>query len=285
MSGSQIVPPDPARVADDVRRALAEDIGDGDATSALLPAGVRGTMQLSAREAAVLSGRDWFAGCFRALDPTVSLHWDAADGERVTAGSTLCRIAGDVRALLGAERSALNFLQTLSATATSTARYVEAVSGTRAVILDTRKTLPGLRLAQKYAVRCGGARNHRMGLFDAVLIKENHVAATGGIAAAIAAARRLRPRLLVEVEVESAAELEQALTAAPDRIMLDDFDLDGITAAVRRVDGCVPLEVSGGVDLSRVRAIAETGVDFISIGALTKHVRAIDLSLRLLPPD
>ncbi len=285
MSGSRIVPPDPARVADDVRRALAEDIGVGDATSALLPAGVRGTMQLSAREAAVLSGRDWFAGCFRALDPAVSLHWDAADGERVTAGSTLCRIAGDVRALLGAERSALNFLQTLSATATSAARYVEAVSGTRAVILDTRKTLPGLRLAQKYAVRCGGARNHRMGLFDAVLIKENHIAAAGGIAAAIAAARRLRPRLLVEVEVESAAELEQALAAAPDRIMLDDFDLDGIAAAVRRVAGRVPLEVSGGVDLARVRGIAETGVDFISIGALTKHVRAIDLSLRLLPPD
>jgi nicotinate-nucleotide pyrophosphorylase (carboxylating) len=241
-------------------------------------------MQLSAREAAVLSGRDWFTGCFRALDPAVTLHWDAADGERVTAGSMLCRIAGDVRALLGAERSALNFLQTLSATATSTARYVEAVSGTRAVILDTRKTLPGLRQAQKYAVRCGGARNHRMGLFDAVLIKENHIVAAGGIAAAIAAARQLRPRLLVEVEVESASELEQALAAAPDRIMLDDFDLDGIAAAVRRVAGRVPLEVSGGVDLARVRGIAETGVDFISVGALTKHVRAIDLSLRLLPP-
>jgi nicotinate-nucleotide pyrophosphorylase (carboxylating) len=285
MSGSRIAPPDPAWVADDVGRALAEDIGDGDATSGLLPAGARGTMQLSAREAAVLSGRDWFAGCFRALDPAVSLRWNAADGERVTAGDLLCRIAGDVRALLGAERSALNFLQTLSATATSTARYVEAVAGTRAVILDTRKTLPGLRQAQKYAVRCGGARNHRMGLFDAVLIKENHITAAGGIAAAVAAARQLRPRLLVEVEVESAAELEQALAAAPDRIMLDDFDLDGIAAAVRRVAGRVPLEVSGGVDLARVRGIAETGVDFISIGALTKHVRAIDLSLRLLPPD
>ena len=285
MSASRIAPPDPASVADDVSRALAEDIGDDDATSALLPAGVRSTMQLSVREAAVLAGRDWFAGCFRALDPAVSLHWSAADGERVTAGSMLCRVTGDVRALLGAERSALNFLQTLSATATRTARYVEAVAGTRAVILDTRKTLPGLRQAQKYAVRCGGACNHRMGLFDAVLIKENHIVAAGGIAAAITAARRLRPGLPVEVEVESDAELEQALAAAPDRIMLDDFDLDGIAAAVRRVAGRVPLEVSGGVDLARVRGIAETGVDFISIGALTKHVRAIDLSLRLLPPD
>ncbi|MDE1957711.1 MAG: carboxylating nicotinate-nucleotide diphosphorylase [Xanthomonadaceae bacterium] len=285
MSASRIAPPDPASVADDVSRALAEDIGDDDATSALLPAGVRSTMQLSVREAAVLAGRDWFAGCFRALDPAVSLHWSAADGERVTAGSMLCRVTGDVRALLGAERSALNFLQTLSATATRTARYVEAVAGTRAVILDTRKTLPGLRQAQKYAVRCGGACNHRMGLFDAVLIKENHIVAAGGIAAAITAARRLRPGLPVEVEVESDAELEQALAAAPDRIMLDDFDLDGIAAAVRRVAGRVPLEASGGVDLARVRGIAETGVDFISIGALTKHVRAIDLSLRLLPPD
>ena len=285
MSASRIAPPDPAWVADDVSRALAEDIGDDDATSALLPAGVRSTMQLSVREAAVLAGRDWFAGCFRALDPAVSLHWSAADGERVTAGSMLCRVTGDVRALLGAERSALNFLQTLSATATRTARYVEAVAGTRAVILDTRKTLPGLRQAQKYAVRCGGACNHRMGLFDAVLIKENHIVAAGGIAAAITAARRLRPGLPVEVEVESDAELEQALAAAPDRIMLDDFDLDGIAAAVRRVAGRVPLEASGGVDLARVRGIAETGVDFISIGALTKHVRAIDLSLRLLPPD
>ncbi len=282
MSGPRIVPPDPAWVADDVSRALAEDIGSGDATSALLPAGARGVMQLDVRETAVLAGRDWFAGCFRALDPEVSLHWSAADGERVTAGGMLCRIAGDVRALLGAERSALNFLQTLSATATITARYVEAVAGTRAVILDTRKTLPGLRQAQKYAVRCGGARNHRMGLFDAVLIKENHIAAAGGIAAAVAAARQLRPRLPVEIEVESAAELEQALAAAPDRIMLDDFDLDGIAAAVRRVAGRVPLEVSGGVDLACVRGIAETGVDFISVGALTKHVRAIDLSLRLL---
>ena len=285
MSASRIAPPDPASVADDVSRALAEDIGDDDATSALLPAGVRSTMQLSVREAAVLAGRDWFAGCFRALDPAVSLQWSAADGERVTAGSMLCRVTGDVRALLGAERSALNFLQTLSATATRTARYVEAVAGTRAVILDTRKTLPGLRQAQKYAVRCGGACNHRMGLFDAVLIKENHIVAAGGIAAAITAARRLRPGLPVEVEVESDAELEQALAAAPDRIMLDDFDLDGIAAAVRRVAGRVPLEVSGGVDLARVRGIAETGVDFISIGALTKHVRAIDLSLRLLPLD
>ena len=285
MSGLRCASPDLAQVADDVARALAEDIGDGDVTAALLPASAHGTMQLSCREDAVLAGRDWFDGCFRALDPMVTLNWSANDGDRIAAGSTLCRIEGAARALLSAERCALNFLQTLSATATAAARCVMAVSGTRAVILDTRKTLPGLRQAQKYAVRCGGARNHRLGLFDAVLIKENHIAAAGGIAAAIAAARRLQPQLLIEVEVESADELEQALAAVPDRIMLDDFDLDGIAAAVRRVAGRVPLEVSGGVDLAHVRAIAETGVDFISIGALTKHVHAIDLSLRLLPPD
>ena len=285
MSGSRFAPPDPAQVAIDVARALAEDLGGGDVTAALLPAAARGVVQLSCREDAVLAGCDWFAGCFRALDPTADLRWSAIDGDRIAAGSALCRIEGATRALLSAERSALNFLQTLSATATTAARYVEAVAGTRAVILDTRKTLPGLRHAQKYAVRCGGAHNHRIGLFDAVLIKENHIAAAGGIAAAIATARRLQPRLLVEVEVENADELEQALAAAPDRIMLDDFGLDGIAAAVRRVAGRVPLEVSGGVDLARVRAIAETGVDFISIGALTKHVRAIDLSLRLLPPN
>lgn len=287
MSESRFVLPDPAQVAADVARALAEDIGGGDVTAALLPAGELGAMQLCCREAAVLAGRDWFAGCFRALDPAVSLHWSAAaaDGDHVAAGDILCRIDGNLRALLGAERSALNFLQTLSATATTAARYVGAVAGTRAVILDTRKTLPGLRQAQKYAVRCGGAHNHRIGLFDAVLIKENHIVAAGGIAAAIATARRLQPQLLVQVEVENADELEQALAAGPDRIMLDDFDLDGIAAAVHRVAGRMPLEVSGGVNLACVRAIAETGVDFISIGALTKHVRAIDLSLRLLPPN
>ncbi len=285
MSESRFALPDPAQVAADVARALAEDIGGGDVTAALLPASALGAMQLGCREAAVLAGRDWFAGCFRALDQAVSLHWNVADGDRVAAGDILCRIEGNLRALLGAERSALNFLQTLSATATTAARYVEAVAGTRAVILDTRKTLPGLRQAQKYAVRCGGAHNHRIGLFDAVLIKENHIAAAGGIATAIATARRLQPQLSVQVEVENADELEQALAAGPDRIMLDDFDLDGIAAAVRRVAGRVPLEVSGGVDLACVRAIAETGVDFISIGALTKHVRAIDLSLRLLPPN
>lgn len=285
MSESRFALPDPAQVAADVARALAEDIGSSDVTAVLLPACALGAMQLSCREAAVLAGRDWFAGCFRALDPAVSLHWNIADGDRVAAGGILCRIEGNLRALLGAERSALNFLQTLSATATTAARYVEAVAGTRAVILDTRKTMPGLRQAQKYAVRCGGAHNHRIGLFDAVLIKENHIAAAGGIAAAIATARRLQSQLSVQVEVENADELEQALAAGPDRIMLDDFDLGGIAAAVRRVAGRVPLEVSGGVDLACVRAIAETGVDFISIGALTKHVRAIDLSLRLLPPN
>jgi nicotinate-nucleotide pyrophosphorylase (carboxylating) len=195
----------------------------------------------------------------------------------------VCRVQCESRALLSAERSALNFLQTLSGTATTTAGYVAAVAGTGATILDTRKTIPGLRLAQKYAVRCGGGRNHRLGLYDAVLVKENHIAAAGSIAAAVAAARRLAPGLLLEVEVESLDELAQALGAGVDRVLLDDFAHGTLREAVRITAGRCPLEVSGGVDLARVRAIAETGIDFISIGALTKHVRAIDLSLRIEP--
>ncbi len=275
-------PPAPAHIADEVRRALAEDLGSGDVTAALVPTRPA-TATIVAKEAAVLCGAPWAEACFRALDPAARIEWRHVDGSRMAAGDIVCQVRCESRALLSAERSALNFLQTLSGTATITAQYVDAVAGTGATILDTRKTIPGLRLAQKYAVRCGGGRNHRLGLYDAVLVKENHIAAAGSIAAAVAAARRLAPRLLLEVEVESLDELAQALGAGVDRVLLDDFAADALREAVRITAGRCPLEVSGGVELARVRAIAETGVDFISIGALTKHVRAVDLSLRIEP--
>ncbi len=268
-------------IEDDVRRALAEDIGSGDVTADLLPAQARARGRVITREAAVLCGTAWFDECFRQVDPDVRVEWNAADGERVAAGAPLCRIEGAARSLVTAERSALNFLQALSGTATATAAYVDAVRDTRTAILDTRKTLPGLRLAQKYAVRVGGAQNHRIGLFDAILIKENHIAAAGSIAAAVQRARALHPRLLVETEVETFPELREALDARADRIMLDEFELHELAQAVAEVGGRIPLEVSGSVALDRVRAIAETGVDYISIGALTKHVRAVDLSMRI----
>ncbi len=275
-------PPAPAHIADEVRRALAEDLGSGDVTAALVPTRPA-TATIVAKEAAVLCGAPWAEACFRALDPAARIEWRHGDGSRMAVGDIVCQVRCESRALLSAERSALNFLQTLSGTATITAQYVDAVAGTGATILDTRKTIPGLRLAQKYAVRCGGGRNHRLGLYDAVLVKENHIAAAGSIAAAVAAARRLAPGLLLEVEVESLDELAQALGAGVDRVLLDDFAADALREAVRITAGRCPLEVSGGVDLARVRAIAETGVDFISIGALTKHVHAIDLSLRIEP--
>ncbi|HQX94266.1 MAG TPA: carboxylating nicotinate-nucleotide diphosphorylase [Thermomonas sp.] len=275
-------PPAPAHIADEVRRALAEDLGSGDVTAALVPTRPA-TATIVAKEAAVLCGAPWAEACFRALDPAARIEWRHVDGSRMAAGDIVCQVRCESRALLSAERSALNFLQTLSGTATITAQYVDAVAGTGATILDTRKTIPGLRLAQKYAVRCGGGRNHRLGLYDAVLVKENHIAAAGSIAAAVTAARRLAPGLLLEVEVESLDELAQALGAGVDRVLLDDFAADALREAVRITAGRCPLEVSGGVDLARVRAIAETGVDFISIGALTKHVRAVDLSLRIEP--
>ena len=241
------------------------------------------TATIVAKEAAVLCGVPWAEACFHALDPAARIEWRHVDGSRMAAGDIVCQVRCESRALLSAERSALNFLQTLSGTATITAQYVDAVAGTGATILDTRKTIPGLRLAQKYAVRCGGGRNHRLGLYDAVLVKENHIAAAGSIAAAVTAARRVAPGLLLEVEVENLDELAQALGAGVDRVLLDDFAADALREAVRITAGRCPLEVSGGVDLARVRAIAETGVDFISIGALTKHVRAVDLSLRIEP--
>ncbi|MBX3699840.1 MAG: carboxylating nicotinate-nucleotide diphosphorylase [Dokdonella sp.] len=277
-----VLPP-PCRddVLRDVQRALAEDIGSGDVTADLLPLSAQAQARIVTRQAMVLCGRDWVDACFHALDPQTRLDWQAADGDTLAAGALLCRIEGAARALVSAERTALNFLQTLSATATATAAHVDAVRGTRARILDTRKTLPGLRLAQKYAVRTGGGHNHRIGLFDAVLLKENHIATAGSISAAVSRARALHPELLLETEVENFQELREAIAAGVDRIMLDEFELHELAQAVAETAGRVPLEVSGSVTLERVRAIAETGIDYISIGALTKHIRAIDLSMRI----
>ncbi|HOX72727.1 MAG: carboxylating nicotinate-nucleotide diphosphorylase [Dokdonella sp.] len=278
---------DPESIRADVERALREDIGSGDVTADLLPQARLATARVITREAAIICGRDWFDACFHALDPAVEIEWQVEEGARAAPGQVLCNVTGPARALVTAERSALNFLQTLSATATVTASYVEAIRGTGTTILDTRKTLPGLRNAQKYAVRAGGGHNHRMGLHDAILIKENHIAAAGSIADAVKLARRLHPEIMIEVEVENFSELREALAAGTDRIMLDEFELDELVQAVTEVDGRVPLEVSGGVGFDRVRAIAETGVDYISIGALTKHIRAVDLSMRigLVEPD
>lgn len=276
-----IAPATEASLRDDVQRALREDLGKGDASAALLPQGTR-RARLITRQDAVLAGTAWFDACFAALDPAVKIAWRASDGERVAKNATLCEISGEAAALVSAERCALNFLQTLSATATQTRRFVDAVAGTGTVILDTRKTLPGLRIAQKYAVRCGGGSNHRIGLFDAVMIKENHVIACGSIAAAVLRARTLSPGLPIIVETENLDELVQALEARPERILLDEFSPGDMRHAVRLAAGRCPLEASGGVDLASIRAIAETGVQFISVGAITKNVQAIDLSLRLL---
>ena len=273
--------PGAAQIAADVEHALVEDLGSGDATAGLLPDDARARAQLTCRDAAVIAGSAWFDACFRRLDPAVRIDWSVRDGDRVDPGTLICRLSGDARSLVTAERSALNFLQLLSATATITADYVAAVAGTRVRVLDTRKTVPGLRVAQKYAVRCGGGHNQRMGLHDAILVKENHIIAAGGIAAAVTAARALHPELPLEVEVENLDELEQALQAGADRIMLDNFELAQMHEAVKQAAGRVPLEVSGNVDLKTIGEFARTGVDFISVGALTKHVRAIDLSLRL----
>ena len=280
-----LAPPSQATIAADVARALAEDLGPGDVTASLLSDELQQGYVI-ARESAVVAGRPWFDACFLALDPGVRLHWRVADGERAAAQDVVCTFEGRSRALVSAERCALNFLQTLSATATQTAAYVAAVAGTRARILDTRKTLPGLRLAQKYAVRAGGGSNHRIGLFDAVMLKENHILAAGSIAAAAEQAKARYPLLPLIIEVENLDELDQALAAGCTRILIDDFSLADMREAVRRAGGHTPLEVSGGVNLAGVREIAETGVDCISVGALTKHVRAIDFSMRLgVPPS
>ena len=281
---SALAPPAQAAIEADVARALAEDLGAGDVTASLLPDQAQ-TGYVIAKQAAVIAGRPWFDACFLALDPDVRMHWRVAEGDRVPAQTVVCTFEGRSRALVSAERCALNFLQTLSATATRTAEYVAAVAGTRTRILDTRKTLPGLRLAQKYAVRAGGGSNHRIGLFDAVMLKENHILAAGSIAAAAAQAKARYPALPLIIEVENLDELRQALDSGCTRILVDDFSLADLREAVRLADGRTPLEVSGGVDLSRVREIAETGVDCISIGALTKHIDAIDFSMRLGLPS
>ena len=260
--------------------ALAEDVGGGDLTAALIPEDAQAEATVISREQAVLCGATWFDAVFRQLDPRIHIEWRAADGDRVEPNQHLCTLRGPARAMLTGERTALNFLQALSGTATLARRYADAVAGTGATILDTRKTLPGLRLAQKYAVRCGGCQNHRIGLFDAVLIKENHIMAAGSITNAIATARRLHPGVTVEVEVENLAELEEVLAARPDIVMLDNFDLATMAEAVRITAKRVKLEASGNVNFDTVRAIAETGVDYISIGGLTKDVRAVDLSMR-----
>ncbi|MBU6247874.1 MAG: carboxylating nicotinate-nucleotide diphosphorylase [Xanthomonadaceae bacterium] len=280
-STGRFAPPSTEHILADVERAFAEDVGTGDATAELLPEDAMARASVTCREQAVLAGRPWFEACFRTRDAGVSIEWFFDDGDRVPADAVVCRIAGRARALVTAERAALNFLQLLSGTATITARYAARLAGTQARLLDTRKTLPGLRRAQKYAVRCGGGVNHRMGLYDGVLVKENHIIAAGGIGAAVASARHLHPGLPLEVEVENLDELGQALAAGVDRIMLDNFDLAAMQAAVRLAAGEVPLEVSGNVSLETIRQFAETGVDFVSVGALTKHVQAIDLSLRL----
>jgi nicotinate-nucleotide pyrophosphorylase (carboxylating) len=283
-----VAPPPAEVVAANVAAALAEDLGSGDVTAGLLPDGPD-IAYLLCKEDAVVCGRPWFDACHRALDPDVRIDWRVAEGDRVAKGSVLATLAGRSRALVSAERSSLNFLQTLSGTATTVAAHVDAVRGTGARILDTRKTLPGLRIAQKYAVRIGGGDNHRIGLYDTVMLKENHIRAYGSLRGAVAAARERHPTLPLIVEVETLDQLREALDAGCTRILIDDFDAATRREAVRIAKsapyaGRIPLEVSGGVDLAGLRAIAEDGVDCISIGGLTKHVRAIDLSLKLGPP-
>jgi len=280
--------PDPHQVEADVRRALAEDLGSGDVTAALLP-DVPERAYLLCKQDAVIAGRPWFDACHRALDPDVIIDWQVDEGDHVRAGTVLALLRGRSRALVSAERTGLNFLQTLSATATATARHVAAVEGTGTRILDTRKTLPGLRLAQKYAVLAGGGHNHRIGLYDTVMLKENHIRVTGSVGAAIAAARTAQPGLPLVVEVETLDQLREALEAGCDRILIDDFSADDRRQAVAIAraapwQGRIPLEVSGSVGLEGLRAIAEDGVDYVSIGGLTKHVQAIDLSMKLGPP-
>ena len=271
----------PDYIAKLVAQALAEDVESGDITAELIGADVRTSGRIVTREDGILCGTAFALEAFQQIDPSCHVEWAAQDGDVLTASNTLCTLSGPARALLTAERTALNFLQLLSGTATTASHYAARVAHTKVKLLDTRKTVPGLRLAQKYAVTCGGCYNHRIGLFDAFLIKENHISAASGIAEAVAAARSVASGKPVEVEVESEAELEQALTAGADRIMLDNFTLEGLRDAVAHTARRAELEASGNVTDETLVTIAETGVDFISIGALTKHVRALDLSMRI----
>ncbi len=276
--------PDPQYVAETVAIALREDVADGDLTAQLIPLSQSARATVITREDAVICGSAWVDEVFRQLDPRVRVAWQARDGERVQPQAVLCLIEGPARAMLTGERTALNFLQMLSATATATRTYVDAVAGTQCRILDTRKTIPGLRVAQKYAVTCGGGTNHRIGLFDAILVKENHIAAAGSISAAVQAARELNRKVMVEIEVETLDELRQALDCGVDRVLLDNFSNDQMREAVRiarsHQNKDIELEASGNMTLETLRSVAETGVDFISVGGLTKHVRAVDLSMR-----
>ncbi|MFI3155483.1 MAG: carboxylating nicotinate-nucleotide diphosphorylase [Methylococcaceae bacterium] len=264
----------------DIKAFLEEDVGSGDITAAIIAEAMTAEAEVVTRENMVLCGQAWFDAVFKSLDKSVNISWLAAEGEAVEKDALLCKLSGSARSLLTGERSALNLLQTLSATATVARQYADAVSGTGCKVLDTRKTIPGLRNAQKYAVACGGCYNHRIGLYDGVLIKENHIIAAGSIGRAIRAARELTS-VPVEVEVESIQEFLAAVAAKPDRIMLDNFSLEELAEAVKLNSGAIELEASGNIGLGNIRAVAETGVDYISIGALTKHVRAVDLSMRI----
>jgi nicotinate-nucleotide pyrophosphorylase (carboxylating) len=269
-------------IIDDIRQALSEDVGSGDISAMLITESERLNMQLLVREDAVLCGTAWFNEAFNQCDPSKKVKWFAGDGDHVSAETVLCEISGPARGMLTAERTALNFLQTLSGTATTTSHYAERIRHTRCRILDTRKTIPMLRRAQKYAVQCGGGKNHRIGLFDAYLIKENHLAASGSIKATVERGRALRPDCLLEVEVENLDQLQQAIDAKVDRALLDNFSIEELKQAVVTNNGRVQLEASGNITDESLLQIAETGVDFISIGALTKHLRAIDFSLRFV---
>jgi nicotinate-nucleotide pyrophosphorylase (carboxylating) len=279
-------PPLPGDISAVVTRALAEDVGAGDLTADLIDPSKLGRAQVIAREPATLCGCAWFDETFRQIDPRIHVSWHAHDADAIDTDFVVCDLAGPARGLLTGERTALNFLQTLSATATATRALANIVEGTATRVLDTRKTLPGLRLAQKYAVRCGGGQNLRLGLYDAILIKENHIAAAGGIRRAVEAARRRSPRVPLEVEVENLVELAEALDTDADRIMLDDFSLADVKLAVERRNAHPgkrkELEVSGGVSAENLARIAATGVDYVSVGAITKHVRAIDFSMRFV---
>ena len=274
--------PPPDLVAAQALEALEEDVGSGDLTAALLPEGQQSKVEVVTREDAVLCGRAWFDAVFLHLSERISIDWQAVDGERIASGQRLCVLEGPTRELLTGERTALNYLQTLSGTATRARTYADAVAGLDVRILDTRKTVPGLRVQQKYAVCCGGCHNHRMGLYDAILIKENHIMAAGSIGQAIVAAHDAAPGVQVEIEVESLAELHEALAAGATHVLLDNFSLEELRQAVEVSDGRARLEASGNVDLNRIRQIAETGVDDISVGSLTKNVEALDLSMRFI---
>jgi nicotinate-nucleotide pyrophosphorylase (carboxylating) len=279
-----LTPTLPPNIRECVARALQEDVGSGDLTASLIPEAAPARAHVITREDAVLCGSAWFEEVFHQLSRDIHVSWLAREGESVATKQRLCEISGPARSILTGERTALNFLQLLSATATTTRCYVDAIAGTQCRILDTRKTIPGLRLAQKYAVLCGGGTNHRIGLFDAILVKENHIAAAGSIAAAVASARKLNDRVMLEVEVETFDELNQALDAGVDRVLLDNFTVDDMRRAVALTrahrNSRIEIEASGNMSLDGLRAVAETGVDFISVGGLTKHVHAVDLSMR-----